>query len=322
MISVSIILPIYNMEKYLEASLNSLINQTLKNIEIICINDGSKDNSLSIIKKYKKIDPRIVLINQKNSGSGIARNNGIKVAKGEYIAFLDPDDKLYSNEALEDLYSNAILENTEIAGGNFEFLYDNFDAKNVEEKNILEEEKEYKQTTNYIFKKNFVGSIEDYQSSSWFWRFIYKREFILNNNILFPDYKRFQDIVFFAKALSLCKKIYFSKNIYYYYRINHKVMNYSKKQKYDILCALNDCFNIYYNSRNFIQYTDIFIIFNEMINVFYYDKIEDDLIPFIRQILDNINYKVFTSELIDIDLAGIKYIISETDLKKEKLINI
>ena len=125
MISVSIILPIYNMEKYLEASLNSLINQTLKNIEIICINDGSKDSSLSIIKKYKKIDPRIVLINQKNSGSGIARNNGIKVAKGEYIAFLDPDDKLYSNEALEDLYSNAILENTEIAGGNFEFLYFN-----------------------------------------------------------------------------------------------------------------------------------------------------------------------------------------------------
>ena len=215
MISVSVILPIYNMEAYLDASLQSLINQTLKSIEIICVNDGSKDNSLSIIEKYKRIDPRIVLINQENTGSGIARNNGMKKAKGEYIAFLDPDDKLYSKEALEDLYFNAILENTEIAGGNFEFIYGDFKAKNIEEKNILEEEKLTKNATNYAFKRSFVGTSEDYHSSSWFWRFIYKREFILNNNIFFPDYKRFQDIVFLAKALSICKKIYFSKNIYY-----------------------------------------------------------------------------------------------------------
>jgi glycosyltransferase involved in cell wall biosynthesis len=317
MISVSVVLPIYNMEKYLDCSLQSLLNQSLKNIEVICVNDGSKDNSLSIIEKYKKIDPRIVLIDQENTGSGIARNNGIKVAKGEYIAFLDPDDKLYSKQALEDLYSNAILEDTEIAGGNFEFIYDNFDAKNLEEKNILEEEKISKEATNYVFKRNFVGNVDDYQSGSWFWRFIYKREFIINNNIFFPDYKRFQDIVFFAKALCMCKKIYFSKNKYYCYRINHKVMKYTKKQKYDILCALNDCFNIYYNYRKFVQYTNIFIIFNDMINVFYSDKIERELIPFIREILDNINFNVFTFELFEIDLTGIKYIISETNLNEK-----
>lgn len=316
MISVSIILPIYNMEEYLDTSLESLRNQTLKNIEIICVNDGSKDNSLSIIERYKQIDSRIVLINQENTGSGIARNNGIKIAKGEYIAFLDPDDKLYSSDALENLYTNAILENTEIAGGNFEFICDNFKAKNEKEKNILEEEKTYKKTTNFMFKRNFVGTTEDYLSGSWFWRFIYKREFVVNNNIFFPDYKRFQDIVFLAKALSLCKTIYFSEKVYYCYRINHKVMHYSKKQKYDILSALNDCFNIYYESRKFIQYTDIFTIFAEMLNVFYNDKIEDELIPFIKKIVKNIHYNVFRHEFFEINLVGIKTILLDEKIKQ------
>lgn len=316
MIAVSIILPIYNMENYLDISFGSLINQTLKNIEIICVNDGSKDNSLSIIEKYKSKDSRFVLINQENSGSGISRNNGIKIAKGEYIAFLDPDDKLYSNEALSDLYNKAISKNVDMAGGNFEFIYDIFEAKTKEEKKILEEEKKYKSTTNFEFENNFLGSAEDYKSSSWFWRFIFKRNFIINNNILFPDYKRFQDIVFLAKALSNSHNIYFSKNIYYCYRINHKVMKYSKKQKYDILCALNDCFNIYYNAKKFIQYTDIFTIFNEMVNVFFNDKIEKELIPLIKNIIDNINFKVFTSELLGINISGIEYVLSMNKRRK------
>ena len=306
MISVSVILPIYNMEKYLDASLESLINQTLKNIEIICVNDGSKDNSLYIIEKYKKIDQRIVLINQNNTGSGIARNNGMKIAKGEYIAFLDPDDKLYSKEALEDLYLNAIQKNTEMAGGNFEFIYGDYQANNLEEKNILEEEKLTKNATNYAFKRSFVGTSEDYHSSSWFWRFIYKRKFILNNNILFPDYKRFQDIVFLAKALSMCKNIYFSNNLYYSYRINHKVMKYSKKQKNDILNALNDCFNIYYNSKKFIQYNNIFIVFKDMMNIFYNDGIEMELIPVINKIIENIKSNAFISEFSGINLTDDK----------------
>jgi len=192
MISVSIILPIYNMEKYLEISLETIIHQSLKNIETICINDGSNDNSLSIIEKYKKKDSRIVLLNQENSGSGIARNKGINIAKGEYIAFLDPDDKLYSNESLADLYFNAVSENTDMAGGNFEFICDNYETISKEEKDILKEEKNYKKSTNILFEKNQVGTTDNYQSSSWFWRFIYKRDFIIDNNIKFPNIKDFK----------------------------------------------------------------------------------------------------------------------------------
>lgn len=92
MAKISIIVPVYNTEKFLEKCLNSLINQTLKDIEIICINDGSTDKSLQILEKFANKDKRIQIINQTNSGLSVARNIGIKKAKGEYIGFVDSDD--------------------------------------------------------------------------------------------------------------------------------------------------------------------------------------------------------------------------------------
>jgi glycosyltransferase involved in cell wall biosynthesis len=90
--TISIIIPVYNAEKYLNKCLESVINQTLKDIEIICINDGSTDNSLDILQKYAKQDNRFIIINQDSSGAGVARNAGLDKAQGEYLAFLDSDD--------------------------------------------------------------------------------------------------------------------------------------------------------------------------------------------------------------------------------------
>ena len=89
---ISIIIPIYNAEKYIERCINSLKNQTYKNIEIICINDGSTDNSLNILKRIAITDNRITIIEQENKGVSVARNKGIESAKGKYIMFLDADD--------------------------------------------------------------------------------------------------------------------------------------------------------------------------------------------------------------------------------------
>ena len=116
MTKVSIIVPVYNVEKYLKRCLDSLVNQTLKDIEIICVNDGSTDGSLAILNEYVRNDDRIVVINQENSGQSVARNRGIDVAKGEYLGFVDSDDWV-SEDYFERLHNSAIQNNAEIAVG-------------------------------------------------------------------------------------------------------------------------------------------------------------------------------------------------------------
>lgn len=106
---VSIIIPVYNAEKYLSGCLDSIINQTYKNLEIILVNDGSTDNSLDICNKYKKIDNRIIVLNQKNSGVSKARNKGVLKATGKYVSFVDSDDSVDKNFILKMI--NCIEEN-------------------------------------------------------------------------------------------------------------------------------------------------------------------------------------------------------------------
>lgn len=111
---ISIIVPVYNMKNYIHRCVNSLINQTYKNIEIILVNDGSKDGSLDIIEQYAKRDNRIKVINQKNSGQGCARNSGLDIAKGEYIGFVDCDDFIMP-DMYERLYKDCIDNDADIA---------------------------------------------------------------------------------------------------------------------------------------------------------------------------------------------------------------
>ena len=92
MISVSVIIPVFNAEKYLSQCLDSIVNQTLTNIEIICVDDGSTDTSFQILKEYEEKDSRVIVLSKSNAGAGTARNEGLKIAKGKYLSFLDADD--------------------------------------------------------------------------------------------------------------------------------------------------------------------------------------------------------------------------------------
>lgn len=113
MVKISVIIPVYNVEKYLSRCLDSIVNQTLRNIEIICVDDGSTDNSLEILKLYAIKDNRIKIITQENAGAGAARNKGLEIACGEYLYFMDSDD--YANtDLLEKLYSKIIKTNSDI----------------------------------------------------------------------------------------------------------------------------------------------------------------------------------------------------------------
>lgn len=106
MVKVSVIIPVYNTEKYLAECLSSILNQTLRNIEVICVNDGSTDQSGKILEAYKKSDSRLAVIHQKNGGQSAARNTGMKYAKGEYVYFMDSDDRL-NTDALQMLYEES-----------------------------------------------------------------------------------------------------------------------------------------------------------------------------------------------------------------------
>ena len=115
---VSVIIPVYNVEKYLRECLDSVVNQTLKDIEIICINDGSPDNSLAILEEYAKKDSRIIVISQENSGVSTARNVGIDLAKGDYLYFIDADD--YAEPDLLELsYQKALSTQCDIVNFGF-----------------------------------------------------------------------------------------------------------------------------------------------------------------------------------------------------------
>ena len=102
-LKISVILPVYNVAQYLDSCLKSVIRQTLNEIEIICINDGSTDNSLEILKEFSRNDSRIIVITQENAGAGAARNKGLSLAKGKYLSFLDADD-FFEPTMLEDAY--------------------------------------------------------------------------------------------------------------------------------------------------------------------------------------------------------------------------
>ena len=109
-VKVSVILPVYNASDYLHQCMDSIVGQTLKDIEIICVDDGSTDNSLDILKEYEQKDKRVKVIQQKNAGAGAARNNGLSIATGEYLSFLDSDD-FFEPDMLEKAYEKAKEEN-------------------------------------------------------------------------------------------------------------------------------------------------------------------------------------------------------------------
>ena len=116
---VTIIIPVYNTERYLRQCLDSVINQTFKDFECICINDGSTDNSYNILKEYVQKDNRFTVINlPENKGQGNARNKGINIAKGKYITFIDSDDWVKENH-IEQLYNNITKYNSDIVIGSF-----------------------------------------------------------------------------------------------------------------------------------------------------------------------------------------------------------
>lgn len=252
---LSVIVPVYNTCKYLKKCLDSIINQTYKDIEIIIVNDGSKDNSEDIIKEYlNKYKDKIVYIKQKNNGQGSARNNGLKHAKGEYIGFVDSDDFI-EKDMYEKMIKIAEKNNSDIVICAINDYY---------EKNNLSCSTYLSLKQNVEVKEAIMNSIPSVVNK------IYKRELIVNNKIFFNEKIWYEDFPYSIQLVMESKIInYINEPLYnYYHRVKSTMHNENISKNLDVLSAFellldyahkNKLYEKYYKEINYLLLKEVYI---------------------------------------------------------------
>lgn len=210
---VSIILPAYNVEIYIKQCIDSIIHQTYKNIEIIIVDDGSSDNTYLLAYECAVSDDRIILIQQQNAGAGSARNAGIKVATGEYIMFVDPDDWI-DPDMVKDYIFISIKNNVDMVISGYYEYYITDNKTTITDKCFSQQH-----LTNQLdVRKNYIKLFLK-EAICAPTRILYKKSIIDDYNIQFPDLRRSQDIVFNYRYYDYVHSIYITEKIYYHYRI-------------------------------------------------------------------------------------------------------
>ena len=256
MVKISVIIPVFNVENYLSRCLDSVINQTLKDIEIICVDDGSTDNSFNILNDYKNADDRIQVYQQENGGHSAATNSGLKHVNGDYIFFVDSDDWI-ELDALEKLYNNAIENDSDLV------LYDSIE--HLPENQFRERR--------YGILNELKNDVFDYKSekrlilNSFYvqWSKLYKTSFFRQHNLKLPDFRLYEDIGLNVAAITFAKRItYLPEILYHYNRLNDSSLQNTKiemnrsKIIFDVIFYIerflieNDLFS--YLELNFLEF--------------------------------------------------------------------
>ena len=221
---ISVIIPVYNVEKYLDRCLESVTNQTYKNLQIIIVESASTDNSGEICDRYSQTDPRIKVIHQsEREGLSNARNIGLGYAEGEYVGFVDSDD-IISYDMFEIMYKCIVQENADISCVQVE----RFHADSI--KDYTEHTYDYRIYTKNEFAKKFF-KIESNETVHYVWNKLYTKK--VANNIYFPDGLLAEDVEGFFRALLVASKIVCIDRVGYYYRYNPEGLSsdwFSKKQ--------------------------------------------------------------------------------------------
>lgn len=218
---VSVIIPFYSKEAYLAECLDSILGQSLQDIEVVCVNNNAAQNCVSTVKEYMRRDERVKLCAEKKQGAGAARNKGLQKAAGEFLAFMDSDDLYYDNQVLEKLYRTAKKERVQVVGGNI-YMF-NPDGSKVENEFM------------HIKKYGLLDYKKDFQCNYGFTRFIYSSSLIKSNGITFPELQVHEDPVFMTKALLAAKKLFVIKDFVYKYRMGVTDYSaYSEKQLNDM----------------------------------------------------------------------------------------
>ncbi len=305
---VSVIVPIYNVEKYLVQCLDSLINQTLKDIEIILIDDGSPDNSGKICDEYAKKDKRINVIHKKNEGVSAARNDGIKAAKGKFLMFVDSDD--WCDEKMCETAYNKIMEkNVEMA---FFTNYDNYEKredypKRAPDSFYYDKYEDIEKVQLTILAATHIKLIQEGRYYAGFtgpWSKIFSKELIMKNNIQFNLKVKgiFDDGLFVLECLQKTKNIYFENIPLYHYRIINTsiVRSYNPKRPKlyeNCLKEIKNFINKYEKSEKFLNayYSRAVMLLGNSIELCYFNKLNKDSYKSkkneVRKALNNKIYK-------------------------------
>lgn len=272
---ISVIIPVYNTSKYLEKCLDSLVNQTLKDIEIICIDDGSTDISLQILKEYEKNDNRFKILTQKNQGQSVARNVGLRFANGEYIGFIDSDDWA-DVRMFEKLYNNAKTYDSDIAMCSITVfnektgiytISDSYMSLNLFNKSFENRNFNYKETLNFIFRICVVP-----------WNKIYKREFLNSKNLMFVEGLNFEDNVFNLQTIVKAEKISLIKEPLVYYRRDSDTSYTFGKSEYKKL----DFFKIFELEEKFLKEKRLF----KKLEEYFWETRKNTLIYWYKKLTD------------------------------------
>lgn len=205
---VSVIIPVYNTEKYLRECLDSVVNQTLKDIEIICVDDGSTDQSVAILEEYQKQDCRIQILRQQNQYAGVARNNGMKAATGKYIIFLDSDD-FFALDMLEKAFYCAEKNQVEIVLFDY-YTYDELTGHSRPHRT--------KGMPPSVLSPEEMGSRLYTACKSVPWNKLVLRQFLLDNHISFQEIRKSNDLYYSLLCVSLAKRIKFIPKCFVNYR--------------------------------------------------------------------------------------------------------
>lgn len=250
MARISVVVPVYNVEDCLCRCIDSILFQTFADFELICVNDGSTDNSLKILQQYQKFDERIKIISKENGGLSSARNAGIANSGGEYILFVDSDDYL-SSVALEILYKNAAEFDADVVV--FDYVEGDFSYTNPQ----------YKTMPNYreiLKNKVFNASLLAEDSYKYFsvtaWSKLYKADVIKNNNLKFCEGVYYEDVPFWSEIFTLAKSIIYVPEPLYFYNQGRQgsIMQKNDKRCFDVVTVYEKVIEIFQNNGLWDKY--------------------------------------------------------------------
>ncbi len=319
---ISVIIPVYNVEKFLRECLDSLKNQTLQELEFICINDGSTDNSLRILNEYASKDNRFIVISQINQGQGIARNKGIELAKGEYLSFVDPDDWIDLN-TYEILYNKFSETGVDII---------QFDYKNHNEIGEYQGTREFqldiKKVFNYQIKNNDIYNWHNIPEtekqlcnmSLCIWDKAYKTNFIKRNNIKLAPNKHAEDSIFSIGANLLADRIlYLNKPLYHYRTRSGSAVNKVSDSNFSIFDNVALLKEFLISNHFYTEYEKSFREYTIAMLAWHYTNIPEQSIERYlskcAEVLSKKEYKIFLNKIKG-DLSLIKRIFS---IKNQKI---